>query len=188
MERENDSHTDKYRRKHLRRETPGEKSPEGRLPQPHSDVWKSRVVQFEHMKETPRSIGKGAPNFVYCHPTEDKGRPCHLDARSACMLLLQRKQKTKDGQEVIHEDHFRCTETLRILRQGWPNEDECHIKRRDSETLKKAEGERGKNAGKSKPEGACHNPGRSPGKGNPGGGRRSSAISQWWKRSTQPDT
>ena len=37
MERENDSNVDKYLRKHLRRETPAEKSPGGRSPQPHSN-------------------------------------------------------------------------------------------------------------------------------------------------------
>ena len=42
MERENDSHMDKYPRKHLRRETPAKKSPRGRLPQPHSKPGKGR--------------------------------------------------------------------------------------------------------------------------------------------------
>ena len=57
-------------------------------------------------------------------------------------------------------------------------EDECHIKRLRSEKLKKAEGERRKNAVKGgKPEGGGPNPGGFKGKGNPGGGRRSSAPS-----------
>ena len=36
MERENDSHMDKYHHKHLRRETPAEKGHAGRLPESHS--------------------------------------------------------------------------------------------------------------------------------------------------------
>ena len=57
-------------------------------------------------------------------------------------------------------------------------EDECHIKRRGSEKLKKAEEERRKNALKvGKPEGGGPNPGGFKGKGNPGGERRSSAPS-----------
>ena len=55
------------------------------------------------------------------------------------------------------------------------NEDECHIKRCEPEKLKKAEEELHKNARMGKPEGGSHNPSRSPGKGNPDGGRRSSA-------------
>ena len=39
MDRENDSHIDKYLRKHLQRETPAEKAPGGRLPQTHSKPW-----------------------------------------------------------------------------------------------------------------------------------------------------
>ena len=40
MERENDSHMERYLCKHQRRETPAEKSPGGRSPRPHSDPWK----------------------------------------------------------------------------------------------------------------------------------------------------
>ena len=54
-------------------------------------------------------------------------------------------------------------------------EDECHIKRRESKKLKKAEEERRKNAGKGgKPEWEKPNPGGFKGKGNPAGGGRSS--------------
>ena len=62
IERENDSHMDKYLRKHLRRETPAEKTPGGRLLQPHSNPGKGRGGQCKHMTETPPSKGKGAPN------------------------------------------------------------------------------------------------------------------------------
>ena len=63
MERENDSHMDKYLRKHVRRETPAEKSPGGRSPQPHSNPWKGRGGKLKHLTETPPSKGKRAPIF-----------------------------------------------------------------------------------------------------------------------------
>ena len=96
------------------------------------------------MTETPPSKGKGAPNHFYCRAADDKGGPCHApdcDGRCACMLQVQHTQKTKDGQEVKQEDHFRCT-----IRCGWCGkrrhyEDKCHIKRRESEKIKKAEEE-----------------------------------------------
>ena len=157
MERENDSHMDKYLRKHLRRESPAEKSPGGRSPQPQSNPWKGRGGQLKHMTETPPSKGKGAPNLFYCRPMDDKGGPCHVpdcDRRSARMLQLKHTQKTKHGQEVKHQDHFCSTITCAHCGKRRHYEDECHIKRRDSEKLKKAEGERRKNAGRGgRPEG-----------------------------------
>ena len=157
MERKNDSHMDKYLHKHVRRETSAEKAPGGRSPQPHSKPAKGRVGQLEHMTETPRSKGKGTPNLFYCRPTDDEGRPCHVpdcDGRSACMLRLKCTQKTKNGQEVKHQDLFCCTITCGYCGKRRHYEDECHIKRRESERLKKAEEERRKNAGKGgKPEG-----------------------------------
>ena len=111
MERENDSHMDKYLRNHLRRETTAEKCPRGGEPQPHSNPGKGRGAQLKHLTETPSSKGKGTPNLFYCHPTDDKGGPCHpsnCDGRSACMVHLKRTRKTKNGLEVKHQDHFRC--------------------------------------------------------------------------------
>ena len=151
MERENDSHMDKYLRKHLRREAPAEEAQGGRSPQPHSNPGKGKGGQLKHMKETPPAKGKGAPNLFYCQPTDDKGGPCHApdcDGRSSCMLQLQRKQKTKIGQGVKHQDHFCCTITCGYCGKRRHYEDECHIKRRESEKIKKAEEERRKNAGK----------------------------------------
>ena len=58
------------------------------------------------------------------------------------MLQLRGTQKTKDGQEVKHQDHFRCTITCGYCGERRHYEDECHIKRRESEKLKKAEEER----------------------------------------------
>ena len=91
------------------------------------------------------------------------------------MLQLQQKQKTKDGKGVKHEDHFLCTITCGHCGKRQHYADECHIKRRESEKPKKAEKERCNNAGKDKPERGGHNPGRSPSKGSPLGGQRSSA-------------
>ena len=143
MERENDSHMDKYLRKHLRREAPAEEPQGGRSPQPHSNLGKGKGGQLKHMTETPPAKGKGAPNLFYCKPTDDKGGPCHApdcDGRSSCMLQLRRTQKTKDGQEVKHQDHFRCTITCGYCGKRRHYEDECNIKRRESKKLKKAAG------------------------------------------------
>ena len=118
MKRENDSHMDKYLRKNLRRETPAEKSPGGRSPQPHSIPRKGRGGQLKHMTETPSSKGKGTPNLFYCRPTDDKGAPCHApdcDGRSACMLKLKRTQHTKDGQEVKHQAHVPRSQQEQVL-------------------------------------------------------------------------
>ena len=93
------------------------------------------------------------------------------------MLQMQRKQKTKDGQKVKHQDRSRCTITCRHCGKRRHNEKECHMKRRESEKLKKAEEERRKNAGKGKRERGGHNPGRSCCKGNPDARGRSSASS-----------
>ena len=157
MERENDSHMDKYLRKNLPRETPAEKARGGRLPQLNSNPGKGHGGQLKHMTETPPSKGKGATNLFYFCPTDDKGGPCHApdcDGRSACMLQLKRTQKTKDGQEVKHQDHFRCTITCGYCGKRRHYEDECHIKRGESKKLKKAEEEWRKNAGRgSRPEG-----------------------------------
>ena len=151
MERENDSHMDKYLRKHLRRETPTEKAPGGGSPQPHSNPGKGRGGQLKHMTETPPSKGKGAPNLFYCRPTDKKGGPCYAPdcaGRSACMLQLKGTQKAPDGQEVKHQDQFGYTITCGYCGKRRRYEEECHIKRRESEKPKKAEEERRKNAGK----------------------------------------
>ena len=157
MERGNNPHMDKYLRKHLRRETPAEKSPGGRSPQPNFNPGRGRGGHLKHMTETPPSKGKGAPNLFYCCPTDDKGGPCHApdcDGRGSSMLQLNRTQKAKDVQEIKHQDHHRCTITCGYCGKGRHDEEECHIKRREPEKLKKAEEERRKNRGKvGRPEG-----------------------------------
>ena len=64
MERKNDSHMDRYLRTHLLRDTPTERSPGGRLPQPHSNPGKGRDGQLKHLTETPPPPKvKGRPIF-----------------------------------------------------------------------------------------------------------------------------
>ena len=141
---------DKYPRKHLRRGTPAEKNPGGRLSQPHSNPGKGRGGQLKHMQETPPFNGKKAANLFYCRPTDDKGGPCHAhdcDERSTCLLQLQRKQKTRDGQEVKHQDHFRRTITCGYCGKRRHYENECHIKRREFAKHKKAEEKKRRQAG-----------------------------------------
>ena len=162
MERENDSHMDKYLRKHLRGEMHDEKGPAGRLPQPHFNLGKGRGGNLQYMKETPPpSNGKGAPNL--CHSPD-------CDGWITCMPQLQHKQKTKDGQEVKQLDHFCCMIPCGYCGKVWHYDNECHIKRCESEKFKKAREEWGTNAAKGKPERGGRIPGRSPGKGNRAGG------------------
>ena len=75
MGRESESHMDRYLRKQLQRETPAEKAPGRRSPQPHSNPGKGRCGQLKHMTEIPPSKGKGAPNIFYPRPTDHKGGP-----------------------------------------------------------------------------------------------------------------
>ena len=58
MVRENDSHMDKYVRKHLRRESPAERPQGERLPEPHSNAGKRKGEQLKHMKENPPTGGR----------------------------------------------------------------------------------------------------------------------------------
>ena len=80
MERESDSHMDKYQRKHLRRDTPAEKAPGGRSPQPKSNPGKGRGGHLKHMTETYSSKGKGNPNsrIPLTHPSHT---PFHSDVK-----------------------------------------------------------------------------------------------------------
>ena len=79
------------------------------------------------------------PQLIYCKPVDDKGGPCHAsdcDHRSNCMLQLKRKQHTKGGKAVNHQDHFRCTTTCGFSRKRPHHEDKCHLKKRESDKLK----------------------------------------------------
>ena len=86
----------------------------------------------------------GTPPLFYCKPVNDKGGPCHAsdcDHRSSCMLQMKRQQYTKDGKPVTHQDHFRCTITCGYCGKHRHYEDECHIKKRESDKPKHQEAE-----------------------------------------------
>ena len=90
----------------------------------------------------------GTPPLFYCKPVNDKGGPCHApdcDHRSSCMLQIKRQQHCNDEKTVTHQDHFRCTITCGYSGQRRHYEDECHIKKRESDKLKRQEAERQKN-------------------------------------------
>ena len=65
MERENDSHMQKYLGKHLRTETPGEELLRGRSPQPHSNLGNGRGGQLKELTETPPlESSRGPQSFL----------------------------------------------------------------------------------------------------------------------------
>ena len=86
----------------------------------------------------------GTPPLFYCKPFNDKGGPWHApdcDHRSSCMLQMKRQQQSKDGKTVTHEDHFRCTITCGYCGKRRHYEDQCHIKKCESDKLARHEAE-----------------------------------------------
>ena len=86
----------------------------------------------------------GAPPLFYRKPVNDKGQPCHApdcDHRSGCVLQLKRQQHTKIGEAVTHQHHFRCTITCGYCGKRRHYEDECHIKKRETDKHKQQEAE-----------------------------------------------
>ena len=124
-----------------------------------------------------------APPFFYCKPVNDKGGPYHApncDHRSGCVLQLKKQQHTKDGKIVTHQDHFRCTITCGYCGKCRHYEDECHIKKRESDKHKRQEAERQKAQTPTRTLQNADKGGRGGGKGGCKGGtpnlqRRSSA-------------
>ena len=55
---------------------------------------------------------------------------------------MKRQQHTKDVKPVTHHNHFRCTITCGYCGKRRHYEDECHIKKRESDKLKRQEAER----------------------------------------------
>ena len=149
LERENDSHTEKFLKKHLGRGgTPTPERGEGKGPKNPTNTnqggGKGRG-NLRAMNEVKPDAG--APPLFYCKPVNDKGGPCHApdcNHRSSCMLQMKRQQHTKDGKPVTHQDHFRCTITCGYCGKRRHYEDECHIKKRESDELKRQEAERQK--------------------------------------------
>ena len=164
LERENDSHMEKFLKKHLGRGgTPTPKRGEGKGAKNPTNTnqggGKGRG-NLRAMNEAKPDAG--TPPLFYCKPVNDKGRPCHAsdcDLRSGCMLQMKRQQHTKDGKPVTHQDHFRCTITCGYCGKRRHYEDECHIKRRESDKLKCQEAERQK----------TQTPARNPPNGDKGG-------------------
>ena len=126
----------------------------------------------------------GTPPPFYCKPVNDKGGPCHAPdcaRRSSCMLQMKRQQHSKDGKTVTHQDHFRCTITCGYCGKRRHYEDECHIKKRESDKLKRQEAERQKN----------QTPTRNPQNGDKGGkgcgkGGRKAGTPNPQRRSSAP--
>ena len=77
---------------------------------------------------------------------------------------MKRQQHTRDGNPVNHQDHFRCTITCGYCGKRRHYEDECHIKKRKSDKLKRQGAERQKTQTPTK------NP-QNGDKGGKGGGR-----------------
>ena len=149
LEREKDSHMEKFLKKHLGRG--GTPTPERGEGKGHKNPTNTNQGggkgrgNLRAMNEVPTDAG--APPLFYCRPVNDKGGPCHAsdcDLRSGCMLQMKRQQHTKDGKTVTHQDHFRCTITCGFCGKRRHYEDECHIKKRESDKLKRQEAERQK--------------------------------------------
>ena len=164
LERENDSHMEKFFKKHLGRGgTPTPERGEGKGPKNPTNTnqggGKGRGNLHAINEVKPDA---GTPPLFYCKPVNDKGGPCHAsdcDLRSGCMLQMKRQQHTKDGKTLTHQDHFRCTITCGYCGKRRHYEDECHIKKRESDKLKRQEAERQK----------TQTPARNPPNGDKGG-------------------
>ena len=96
------------------------------------------------------------------------------------MLQMKRQQHSKDGKTVTYQDHFWCTITCGYCGKRRHYEDECHIKKRASDKLKRQEAERQKTQTPTKNPQNGDKGGKRGGKGGCKGGppnpqRRSSA-------------
>ena len=116
LERENDSHMEKFLKKHLGRGgTPTPERGEGKGPKNPTNTNQGGCKgrgSLRAMNEVKPDAG--TPPLFFCKTVNDKGGPCHAsdcDHRSSCMLQMKRQQHTKDGKPVTHQDHFRCTIT-----------------------------------------------------------------------------
>ena len=185
LERENQTHMEKFLKKHLGRGgTPTPERGEGKGPKNSTNTkqggGKGRG-SLRAMNEVKPDAG--TPPLFYCKPVNDKGGPCHAsdcNHRSSCMLQMKRQQHTEDGKPVTHQDHVRCTITCGYCGKRRHYEDECHIKKRESDKLKRQEAERQKTQTPTKNPPNGDKGGEGGGKGGGKGGppnpqRRSSA-------------
>ena len=149
LERENDSHMEKILKKHLGRGgNPTPERGEGKGPENPTNAnqgggeGRGNLRAMNEVKPEART-----PPLFYCKPVNDIGGPCHApdcDQRSSCMLQMKRQQHTKDGKPVTHQDHFSCTITCGYCGKRCHYKDECHIKKRESDKLKRQEAKRQK--------------------------------------------
>ena len=102
LERENDSHMEKFLKKHLGRGgTPTPERGEEKGPENSTNTKKRGGKgrgNLRSMNEVKPDAG--TPPLFYCKPVKDKGGPCHAsdcDQGSSCMLQMRRQQHTKDG-------------------------------------------------------------------------------------------
>ena len=149
LERENDSHMDKFLKKHVGRGgTPTPQRGEGKGPKNPTNGNKGGGKGWGNMRAMNEvKLETGTPPLFFCKPVHDKGGPCHApdcDHRSGCVLQLQRQQHTTDAKTVTHQDRFRCTITCGYCGKRCHYEDECHIKKRESDKHKHQEAERQK--------------------------------------------
>ena len=133
LERDNDSHMEKFFKKHLGRGgTPTPKRGEGKGPKNPTNANQGGGKGRGNLRAINEvKSDAGTPILFYCKPVNDKGGPCHApdcDHRSNCMLQMKRQQHTKDGKTVTHQDHFRCTITCGYCGKRRHYEDKCHIK------------------------------------------------------------
>ena len=99
------------------------------------------------------------------------------------MLQIKRQQHTKDGKTVTHQDHVRCTITCGYCGKRRHYEDECHIKKREDDKLKRQEAERQKSKTPTRTPLNGDKGGKGAGKG---GGKGGTPNPQ--RRSSAPDT
>ena len=146
LERENESHMEKFLKRHLGRGgTPTCERGEGKGPKNPTNANKGGGKGGDNLRAMSEVKPEtGTPPLFYCKPVNDKGGPCHgpdCDHGSGCVLQLKRQQHTKDGKTVTHQDHFRCTITSGYCGKRRHYEDECHIKKRESDKHKRQEAE-----------------------------------------------
>ena len=149
LERENDSQMKKFLKKHLGRGgTPTPERGEAKEPENRTNANQGGGKERGNLRAINEvKPDAGTPPLFYFKPVNDKGGPCHApdcNHCSSCMLQMKRQQHCKDKKTVTHSDHLRCTITCGYCGKC-RHEDECHIKKRESDKLKRQEAERQKN-------------------------------------------
>ena len=185
LERENDFDMKKFLKKHLGQGgTPTPERGKGEGPKKPTNANQGGGKGRANL--TAMNVVKpdaGTSPLFYCKPVNDKGGPWHApdcDHRSSCMLQIRRQQHSKDGKTVTHQDHYRCTITRGYCGKRCHYKDDCHIKKREADKLKRQGAERQKNQAPTRTPQNGDKGGKGGGKGGGIGGppnpqRRSSA-------------